>query len=292
MLRLMLDHHPGMSCIYESDFMVQPYERFRDRPLAEYARWLQQDWHYTHSGLRFPEKATSYGHVIDQWFEQRAAESGASIIGATIQHAFHLLPTLFPEARCVHLLRDGRPVAASSMNMGWVGNLYAGAVQWREKIEQVRTLQQRTPCERWLEVKYEDLLRDPVAGLTKICNFLGLEYSNEMLQYHKDSTYDVPDPANADRWRQRLSPKDIYLAEIGAGDALEQAGYQRMFPPAELGMLEKLALRLDHRVRRAAFNFNRYGAYLTLVRKGWRLFGVRRSSLESRYEAIRNAHIK
>jgi hypothetical protein len=278
--------------MYESDFMVQPYERFKSRPVSEYAQWLENDWHYTHSGLQFPEKAHSFEEVVTAWFQQREEQTGLSTIGATIQHRFDLLPALFPQARYVHLLRDGRPVAASAMNMGWVGNLYAGGLRWRRKIDEVFALQQKIPRDRWLEVKYEELLRNPVVRLTEICTFLGLEYDDAMLRYHQRSTYDVPDAANADRWRTRLSPREIYMAEIGAGETLVRAGYQRMFPPAQLGLFERFAVWLDHRRRRAAFNFNRYGAYVMIARKLWRLFGVRRPSLERRYRSIRDAHVK
>ena len=183
-------------------------------------------------------------------------------------------------------------MAASIVNRGWAGNLYFGALHWRKSVEQVYMLQQRIPDERWLEVRYESLLADAPRILRQVCAFLGVAYSDQMLRYSEDSTYDAPDPDNADRWRRRLSPRKTYLAEMAAGDLLEPAGYQRLFPPAEPGRLERLAIRLHHRIAGAQFRCSRYGAYLLLVRKLGRAVGIRRTRWDERLEAIRNAHIK
>ena len=292
MFRLILDHHPRLSCMYESDFMVAPYGRYAHRSVVDYARALADDWHFAHSGLSFPDGANSYAEVIDAFFRQRVMSSGKRIVGATVQDAFHHLPELFPDVRYVHLIRDGRPVAASIVNMGWSGNVYHAAKRWRRTIEDVRALQRRIPGERWLEVQYETFLARPTETLKRVCDFLGVAYDQQMLGYDADSTYDAPDPANADRWQKKMEPREIQQAEMGAGDVLEQAGYRRMFPPVEPGWLERSFLLLHHRVSRVSFNIRRFGAYLVIARKLWRILGVRRPRLERRYAAIRDAHVR
>jgi len=292
MLRLMLDHHPAITCMYESDFLVAHYQRCRDAPPGRYAWLLEKDWHFVHSGLRFPRGAGSYREVVEEFFRQRSQATGKTIVGATIHRDFHQLPKLAPGARYVHLLRDVRPVASSMVKMCWAGNLFGGALQWRNTITQIQVLQQAVPADQWLEVKYEDLVADPPGKLGQICAFLGVSYSDQMLRYHEQSTYDPPDPANARRWQSRLSPREIYLAEMAAGDALEGAGYARMFPPVRASQLERLAILAHNRIRRSRLRCRRYGTYLIVARRLWRLLGIRRPSLERRYEAISEAHIR
>lgn len=292
MLRLMLDHHPNLSCMYESDFITLHYPECRNRPVSHYAKRLAGDWHFRHSGLTVPPEADDFRNLVESFFLQRRASSGKATIGATIQHNFGCLPELFPDARYVHLLRDGRPVAASIMNMGWAGNLYGGAMRWRRTIEELLALQERIPADHWLDVRYEALLADSPGELGRICAFLGVPYSGDLLSYAEDTTYEVPDPVNADRWRKRLSPREIYLAEMAAGDMLRRAGYEPMFPAARLGPIETLFVRLHNRIGRGLFNCRRFGTWLTLTRKLGRLFGIRFSNLERRFEALRDAHVK
>ena len=89
----------------------------------------------------------------------------------------------------------------------------------------MRLLQERIRPDEWLQIRYEELVKDPQSVLRHVCGFLGVEYSDEMLSYPVDTTYALPDARNADRWRERLSPREVYLAEMAAGDVLEDVGY-------------------------------------------------------------------
>ncbi len=291
MLRLMLDHHPQLSCMYECDFLTRHYADCRGRPAAELLGRINSDWHYKHCGIPIPADTTCYEDAIQSFFRERAQSTGKQIIGATFHHNFAGLPELFPDAKYIHLLRDGRPVASSIVQMGWAGNLYCGALQWRDAIRQVRAIQRRVPPERWLQVRYEDLLKDSGATLAAICDHLGIPYSSEMLSYDRDTTYSRPDPANVDRWR-RLPARQLRLAELAAGPELEELGYSRLFSSATAGPARRALLVLHNRWGRARFRCRRFGFYLLAARKFWSILGVKRAALERRYEAIQEAHIK
>ena len=176
--------------------------------------------------------------------------------------------------------------------MGWAGNLHFGALHWRRKVARVFSLQKRIAPDKWLEVRYEDLLADVAVKLGEICAFHGVPYSGQMLHYHENSTYAPVDPTNAERWRQILSPREIYLAEMAAGELLERSGYKRIFPAAQLGPAEHFAILCHHRFARLHFNCKRYGTYLFLMHKLCRAFGIRNNSLECRFQAISEKHIK
>ena len=82
-----------------------------------------------------------------------------------------LLDQLFPTALYVHLIRDGRDAATSFLSMprGIVTESWAHprspaafACQWRTEVEAARALGRRVGA-RYLEVRYEDLVRAPAA---------------------------------------------------------------------------------------------------------------------------------
>ena len=81
-----------------------------------------------------------------------------------------LLERLFPDARYVHLIRDGRDTAVSFLSMPagivtrtWAHPETAGefACQWRAEVEAARALGEPRRARRYLEVRYEALVADP-----------------------------------------------------------------------------------------------------------------------------------
>jgi hypothetical protein len=295
LLRLMLDHHPQLRCGHESDFIVDDLDRYRRTP-PEHIREVWNDKRAFHSyceaGLGEPPPVQSYQALVGWLLLALRSQRAKRVTGLTVHWHVERLPEIAPTARYVHLLRDGRAVAASVVQMGWAGNTYHGALYWKRAVEAVLRLQERIPAARWLEVRYETLLRDVAGTLQRICGFLDVAYSDRMLTYPETSTYDRPNPANADRWRQRMSPRDIYYAEMAAGDLLERLGFAPLFPVVVPGGVERLSLRVGDNVGRWRFAFARYGPYLIVMRKLCRLLRVRRPKLEERLWAITRAHIK
>jgi hypothetical protein len=288
----MLDHHPELSCLFDSDFLVMLDPECVGRPVSHFAQKLGQHWHFQQSGLVFPESADSYKDVIDEFFRQRRLTCGKPNVGATIHRSFRFLPELFPDASYIHLVRDGRPVAASVVQMGWSGNTYCAASRWREAIEEVGQLHERVGKDRWIEVRYEQLVREPQHHLSRICEFLEVPFSEQMLNFHEDTSYQPVDVSIADRWRKRMSRRDILQVELAVGELLDRLDYKRLYPSEHLFVGQSLWLRLDDRIRRAMFNYRRYGAGLILARKLCRVLGFESASLEERYRTIREAHIK
>src|SRR4029079_1886290 len=90
-----------------------------------------------------------------------------------------------PTARFIHLIRDGRDVAAWLRKLWWGpgDDIEAQAVDWLWRIREAR--QQAQVCPHYLEIRYEDLVRNPRASLEKVCGFLDLPYTDAMLDYHR-----------------------------------------------------------------------------------------------------------
>jgi sulfotransferase family protein len=105
-----------------------------------------------------------------RWCEKTPGQPAASVLA------------LFPEAQIVHIVRDPRDVIASSLQTPWTrGNAAELARSWRRfTTENVQVGFRRGP-EGFLQIRYEDLTRDPSAVLRVICAFLGEAFDPEML---------------------------------------------------------------------------------------------------------------
>lgn len=291
LLRVMLDRHPELAVPDESYFIPQLAERHRgpiavDSFLDDLGRLpTLREW-----GVRPDEVAPrlrpgmSPGEAIAAVFETYAAKRGKARWGdktPLYMQYLGLLARLFPAARFVHLIRDGRDAALSFLDMpeGIVTRTFAHprsavdfACQWRCEVVAARRLGRRVGEERYLEVRYEALVADPERELRRVCAFLGLDYEPAMVEYagevdvsrrpHQRSLLLPPTPGLRD-WRRDLPGADAARFRAVAGDLLAELGYA----PAE-----EAAVSLTGRLRRLGYA-GRAAA--------WRLAGraVRRSPL-------------
>ena len=92
---------------------------------------------------------------------------------------------LLPEASFVHIVRDGRDVALSLRDLWFAPgrDMTSLARQWRRDVRVTRRLSQR--CPRYMEVRYESLVRQTEIEIRRICEFIELEYHPAMLRYHE-----------------------------------------------------------------------------------------------------------
>ena len=150
------------------------------------------------------------------------------------------LATIWPDARFVHLIRDGRDVALSVMNVPFgPNNAWAAARSWATAIRQGHKAAERYSG-RVLEVRYEDLVTNPEQEIATTCNFLDLEYSPDMLAIDQtDRSKVVADQsawftnvwggittAAVGKWRTELTPRQIEVFETVAGGELRALGYE------------------------------------------------------------------
>jgi hypothetical protein len=150
------------------------------------------------------------------------------------------LAAIWPDARFVVLVRDGRDVALSIMKVPFgPNNVWAAARSWAHAIRLGRTAAARYP-ERVLTLRYEDLVAGPEAEVQKVCTFLELDYSPGMLaieethrsklvQEQADWFTNVWAGINADavgKWRREMSAHDQRVFESVAGAELRELGYE------------------------------------------------------------------
>lgn len=156
------------------------------------------------------------------------------------------LMEVFPDAKIIHIVRDARDVVASMINMPWASNdIVANALRWRAEISNVQRYKGKIH-----EIRYEDLLRDPVRVYQGICEFIGEPFSTEMMNYHKTSgEYIVNEPwkkgteralndSALQRWKRDLSDWQICAIQFMVGDLLRAYDYEIM----SYGVVKRLSI--------------------------------------------------
>lgn len=271
LLRLLLSHHPQLAFHYESEFMMHPLEGGEPLPVGAELRafqdWLREDRTFLSSGFVIDE-SLSYVELLNSFLRQKHMLTGKPVVGMTVHKSFEHLPRVWPEARYIHLLRDGRNVTYSSVQMGWYGNAWAATERWKAAMQSYARLRQQVPAERVLEVRFESLLEDVAAEITRICEFLKLPYSDDVFAFEGASSYSAPKQGLASDWRTKLTEKEIQQVESELGELLQEHGYPLSeLEPISLDAAERARLAQDNVRRRRAQRVARYGWCLLLLER-------------------------
>lgn len=264
-LRLMLDSHPELAWVNEFEYAVDGMDGADWPAAADYVRSLET--HRIFRAARYEIDPTlAYPDLVRSFLEQRRARAGKAFVGATVHRHLDRLLRIWPDARFLHLARDPRDVARSCIGMGWAGNVWTGVERWIEAETLWARLSVLLEKDRFLELRYEKLIVRPEEELGRICDFLGLRWSAEMLEYGARSSYERPDPTLVEQWRRTLSTREIQLVEARTGELLEAVGYTGSGLPAiRVGPLARVHLRAQDRVARARFAWRVFGWRLRLA---------------------------
>lgn len=274
LLRLMLSHHPRIDCAPEFEFLVEfPGFAGKNTDARAYAQWLATDRIFGAYGLKV-DPTLDFVAMANDFLSQYCGGSGKPIIGATCHKHFDKLRDIWPRPRYVHLLRDGRDVARSCVQMGWAGNVWYGVDRWTTAEKLWDRIKTTTAAEDRFELKYEELILGAEHELARLCEFLGTPFDPKMMEYANESSYEKPDPKLVQQWRRKLSPKELALLEGKVGTLLRARGYDPSGVDAVIpGRVERARLKLEDRVGRLRFRVDRYGPANVVAMKVARAFG-------------------
>jgi hypothetical protein len=216
------------------------------RALWDYVRNLAVFRHVNdHEPVPIPEdwaaRPRSLAAVLDGVFSHFAADEGKHRwCEKTPQHVQHLLALaeLFPAARFVHVIRDGRD-CARSFHRRWRRQPELTVFRWKKVVTMGRAQGQRLGPARYLEVRYEDLTADPEQSLRRICSFLGLEFHRAVLRSRQPYLQSRADgrrgglQRNSGKWRTYFPAHRLEGLERIAGATLASCGYPTRYPEAD-----------------------------------------------------------
>jgi len=272
----MLDHHPDIAFNLESEFLVTQITDNRDLPeIGDYHEFLRNDRVFQHSHFEIKAKL-DYVALVNDFLEQKRTRDGKPIVGATIHYQFCKIGRIWPKAKYIYLLRDGHDVANSIVAMGWVGNAYVAANGWMEAETEWERCRESIPAGSWIELRYKDLITNPVGQLTRICHFLGVEFSERMFDYSENSTYDPVNPELIEQWKRNTSKEIIQKVEAKIGDRLLARGYELSgYPRIRISPIENIYLYLNSKIVLFLHQVRCYGAMLVILELITRRFGLK-----------------
>ena len=173
-----------------------------------------------------------------------------------------LIPFLaqaFPDSQFVHIIRDGRDAASSHMHKPWLraedawsgerepgGYLHGPwpkfwveperrgefittsdarrmAWAWRRYTETGLTEGSALGAERYHELRYEDLVRQPLDESERLLDFLGIEQKKSRDTFLSAAMR--ADDSSVGTWRSTFYPSELAEIDAEAGDLLRQLGY-------------------------------------------------------------------
>ena len=185
-----------------------------------------------------------YAAVVDRFLAVYASNKGKSVWGSidisTLDN-MDLAFRWFPNSRFIHIVRDARDVALSNQSYRYsTGNILECAQKWDYRVHANLKMGQILGPKRYMVIRYEDLVTEPQDVLPGICAFVGVEYSDEMLNYPDMVDGKIPKnrrflwPAldqslqktRVNRWKTELSLDKRLIVEDAAGKTMTELGYE------------------------------------------------------------------
>jgi hypothetical protein len=198
-----------------------------------------------------------YPRFVSMLFDLYGQARGKTLVGDKTPiyvRSIETLHALWPEARFVHLIRDGRDVCLSTINWKkktakltrsfatWSEDaVMTAAMRWRWNAQLGREGGRPLGPRLYYEMQYESLVSRPAQECDRLCDFLGVPYDGAMLRFHEGRTQDDPnlDAKKAWRpitpglrdWNSQMDVRDIARFEAVAGSLLRQMGYECVTEP-------------------------------------------------------------
>lgn len=183
----------------------------------------------------------------------------------TPEHLLHLerIKQTIPEALIIHIIRDGRDVALSTAKLGYVrrmwwdrtSNVMVSGLYWEWMVRKGRA-DGRKLGQDYIEVRFEQLISDPRATLTRLGGFIEQELDYDEILKAGIGSVSEPNTSFKDssggfnpmgRWKKGFTPENLAMFEALVGTTLQELGY-------ELGTTDQRLLeRADMRRMRAIY---------------------------------------
>ena len=258
LLRLMLNKHSRIDIPDESDFISvlvdkrKKYGNLHDDNNLEtlFADMMAvkrlADWGMDISRVRSKVFSSSrtLRDIISAVFETHMKDNGKKRWGdKTPRYTKYIteISEIFPDALFIHIVRDGRDVAASLKSVVWFsGNIIDAAYHWKSMVNKAKV------CEdflsgKYIEIYYETLVNSPENVLMRLSKFLDEQFETGMVDFYQTSEKIFNEMHRGDHellkqeatderigvWRKELSEGEISIFEFIAGKELDKFGYTR-----------------------------------------------------------------
>jgi hypothetical protein len=210
LLRLMLDSHPRISCGPESGLLsdlaglhgrnagyLRNYglpDEYWDAKFAQFFDSIKTEYALSNGKARWADKTPKYALSLDY------------------------ILRLFPTCQIIHMVRDGRDVVASHRDKWGYWSAIKATVKWPRYVDAARSGGAKLGSERYIEVRYEDLVRAPESTMRTLLEFLHEPWDAGVLQHDKNP-HDIADHHAGFVAGRRAAAQEssaIYTHRVGA----------------------------------------------------------------------------
>jgi hypothetical protein len=295
LLRRIIDAHRQIAITRETHWLAKRFERRQGVTpgglvTPELLSWLLSDEKFTRmgigqdnlEGLVAGEEPLSYSTFVTGVFDLYGKEQGKPLVGDKVPGYVRRIPTLhalWPKAKFVHIIRDGRDVSLSAISWSqayklarrystWTEDpITTAAVWWEWQVRLGREDGGSLAPQLYNEVRYEELVSHPAKTRETLCDFLSIPYDEDILKFHErmpDACFYVkqnkwrPIVTGLRDWRIQMPAQDLERFEAAAGELLDELGYPRAVPDPPQEMMENTS-RIRNSFRE------------DLLARGWRL---------------------
>lgn len=211
--------------------------------LPEFAYWELDLTDFYPIALEVAKPERSLAKLIDSLYQYYAQvkKPGATYWGEKSPqnvYCLYALEQVFPGAKYIHLIRDGRDVVASIVKAEFNSDIDMIGHHWLKSIKNARNFGARIRRDRYHEMFYEELVQEPEPVIQQVCRFLGLDYLPEMLQFwqnveslgdtklkHHQNLKKPINPNSIGKWRSQLSREEKAILQKRLGPKLQELNY-------------------------------------------------------------------
>jgi hypothetical protein len=266
--------HPQVHCNYQAHFFTRSplLQSLVDNPEVE--SWLTRPSNRWNHGKDLSPLVLRA--AADFILEREAIQSGKSVVGDKSPNTLlngesvHLLHSVYPDARLIYIIRDGRDAAISQRIKNFVDTVDAlssedrrirsaiianpdayfhgeismftekeirlAAQGWVLNVTETEQLGKQLFGNKYLSLRYEDLLKDPLPSMKHIWDFLGVDTTDPAL----DSILTAEMKSNPDADWQATKAKDL-TSQFQKG---RRGSWREIFTPRDRQIFQEIAAPL------------------------------------------------
>jgi len=212
---------------------------------------------------RLDDVGMNYGSLYLSFVSLLAESQGkTNFCDCTPKHLYYLdtIFSYFPNAKVIGCVRDPRDFLSSYKHY-WnitlpkeknrVRTLYNPIITsmlWRTSINSLISYSKLEWADKLILLKYEDLVNHPKTEVIRICNFLEIEFTADLLQIaeHNSSFGSKASgifTTSVGRWRSSLTSEEIWFAQTITKSVSNTFGYKPEEVSPSYGLILRILLK-------------------------------------------------
>jgi len=274
LLRIILNNHKNIIAPPESGFAhwwLKKYDKWQKKDcdnsskLNSFINDLMlsrkiETWKLNFNNLSEEIKLTkpsNYSELITLVYLSFISKTNVKVIidknNYYINHLNELLK-IWPDAYFIHLVRDGRDVASSYIelmdkdikNLKYKPKLSKNianiASEWANNVLSIEDFLLTIDKDKRITIKFEDLILSTIDTLNDLCEKFKIEFDDAMMNYYSQTAPKYLEPKETSHWKKKttsppltsrvgryhedLSPSDLKIFSSIADEALSKFGYK------------------------------------------------------------------